>query len=118
MNDSDFYGLALGVLGVWRITHLLQAEDGPWDVVLRLRRAAGNGMLGAMLDCFGCLSLWVAIVFAALLAHGVLHGMLLCPALSGGAMLLQRLSQFERGPERNIDVAPALFVEDEEEKPS
>ena len=117
MNDSDFYGLALGILCVWRITHLLQAEDGPWDLVLRLRSAAGNGLLGAMLDCFGCLSLWVAIVFAALLAHGVLHGMLLWPALSGGAMLLQRLSRFERGPGHIIDAAPALFTEDEEEQP-
>jgi hypothetical protein len=113
MNDVDFYGLALGILGVWRIAHLLQAEDGPWDLVLRLRRAAGNGAIGAMLDCFGCLSLWIAIAFAALLAHGALHGMLLWPALSGGAMLLQRLSEVKSRPEHVHDDAPALFIEDE-----
>lgn len=29
------YGLSLAVLCVWRLTHLLQAEDGPWDLVIR-----------------------------------------------------------------------------------
>jgi len=41
-----FYWLMLGILGVWRITHLLQAEDGPWDLVVRFRRKAGNGLWG------------------------------------------------------------------------
>jgi hypothetical protein len=118
MNETDFYGLTLGILCVWRITHLLQAEDGPWDLVLRLRRAAGNDVIGAMLDCFACLSLWTSIVFAALLAHGVLHGLLLWPALSGGAMLLQRLGgttvASNEEPEQAHTDAPAFFIEDEE----
>ena len=41
-----FYWLVLGALAVWRITHLLAAEDGPWDLVLRLRKAAGLRVLG------------------------------------------------------------------------
>ncbi|HEX7643391.1 MAG TPA: hypothetical protein VF472_14390 [Burkholderiaceae bacterium] len=114
MHEADFYSLALGILCVWRITHLLQAEDGPWNMVLRLRRAAGDGAIGAMLDCFDCLSLWISIVFAALLAHGVPHGMLLWPALSGGAMLLQRVSAAKNGPEHADNDAPAMFTEDEE----
>lgn len=113
MNTMDCYWLALGILGVWRITHLLQAEDGPWDLVLRLRRAAGDGAVGAMLDCFGCLSLWLAIGFAILLAHGLLHGVLLWPALSGGAMLLQRLTETREEPAHAHNDAPAFFIEDE-----
>ena len=38
-----FYWLALGILAVWRVTHLLHAEDGPWDVLYRLRRRLGDG---------------------------------------------------------------------------
>jgi hypothetical protein len=57
----------LGLLTVWQITHLLQAEDGPWDIVVRLRRAAGNGFWGKLPDCFYCLSLWVAVPLAFLL---------------------------------------------------
>jgi len=42
----------LGILGVWRITHLLHAEDGPRQIVVKLRRAAGDGLLGQAMDCF------------------------------------------------------------------
>ena len=87
-----FYTLILGILGVWRITHLLQAEDGPWDVIVRLRHVAGNGFWGNLLDCFYCLSLWIAAPFAALLGAGIAEKLLLWPALSGAAILLERMT--------------------------
>lgn len=87
-----FYTLVLGILCVWRITHLLQAEDGPWDLVVRLRRAVGNGFWGNLLDCFNCLSLWIAAPFAAYLGAGRAEKLLLWPALSGAAILLERLT--------------------------
>ena len=64
-----FYWFALAALCVWRITHLLEAEDGPWDFVVRLRRRAGTGFLGKLLDCFCCLSLGIAAPFAVLLGE-------------------------------------------------
>jgi hypothetical protein len=82
----------VGVLGVWRITHLLHAEDGPWDIVVKLRRSAGTGMTGELLDCFYCLSLWVAVPFACLVGHGWTARLLLWPALSGGAIMLERVT--------------------------
>ena len=91
----DFYQLVVGVLVVWRITHLLFAEDGPWDVVIRLRRQAGVGFWGKLLDCFYCLSLWIAAPLALLLASGWAERLLLWPALSAGAILLERLTSRE-----------------------
>ena len=67
----QFYWLALGILCVWRITHLLSVEDGPWDVVVRLRQAVGSGFWGKLLDCFYCTSLWVATPFAIGLGEGL-----------------------------------------------
>ena len=32
-----FYHLTLGILATWRVTYFFQAEDGPWDIVVRLR---------------------------------------------------------------------------------
>ena len=64
-----FYEFLLGTLAVWRITHLLQAEDGPWDVVVHLRRRAGTGFWGQLLDCFYCLSVWIAAPFAVYLGE-------------------------------------------------
>lgn len=57
----------LGALCVWRLTHLLWAEDGPGQTALRLRYAATRWGLGGAFDCFYCLSLWVALPVAALL---------------------------------------------------
>jgi hypothetical protein len=91
-NRVDFYELVIGVLVVWRITHLLFAEDGPWDMVIRLRRQAGAGFWGTLLDCFNCLSLWIAAPFTLLLGAGWTGRLLLWPALSAGAILLQRLT--------------------------
>jgi hypothetical protein len=57
----SFTAFLIAALVVWRVTHLLQDEDGPWNVVARLRRMAGQSMWGQLLDCFYCLSLWVAV---------------------------------------------------------
>jgi hypothetical protein len=86
-----WYRLVLGVLVTWRVTHLLHAEDGPWQILLRMRRriqAAG----GKLFDCFYCLSLWVAAPFASLLGESWEERAFLIPALSGAAILLERLT--------------------------
>jgi hypothetical protein len=87
-----FYWLVLGVLATWRITHLLQAEDGPWDFVVHLRRAAGTGFWGQVMDCFYCLSVWIALPLALVLGGTWGERVLLWPALSGAAILLERAS--------------------------
>ena len=108
MHADDYYWFALGVLSVWRITHLLQAEDGPWEILVLLRGAVGNGVVGAMLDCFACLSLWVALPFAVCLGYGWGHGVLLWLSFSGAAMLLERMGK------RESDRQPPYFIEDKE----
>jgi hypothetical protein len=86
-----FYWLILGVLAVWRITHLLNAEDGPANLLVRLRRAAGSGFLGSLLDCFYCLSLWIAIPFALVIGNGWRERVFLWLALSASAIVLERM---------------------------
>jgi hypothetical protein len=89
---SHFYWLVIGTLVVWRLTHLFYGEDGPWNLLTRLRRLAGRGVWGDLMDCFYCLSLWIAIPFGFLLGENWKERLLLWPALSGAAILLQRLS--------------------------
>lgn len=96
MAMTSFEEFILGTLCVWRVTHLLQAEDGPGHVLLRLRLAAGQG-LGQLLDCFYCLSLWIAAPVAAILASGWKNGVLVWLAMSGAACLLERATR-ERDP--------------------
>jgi hypothetical protein len=108
-----FYFLTLGVLAVWRITHLLNAEDGPWDLLVRFRQLAGDGGWGALLDCFYCLSVWVAAPFAYGLGNDWRERLLLWPALSGGAILAERLTA---NRERN-EPPPAVYYEEPKEDP-
>lgn len=104
------YSFLLGILSVWRITHLLHAEDGPWDGVVRLRQRAGEGFWGQMLDCFYCLSVWIAAPFAIFLGQTLSERILLWPALSAGAILLERVT------DRGHGEAPALFIEESEDE--
>ena len=102
--------LILAVLAVWRITHLLNAEDGPWDLIVRIRRATGEGFFGQLLDCFYCLSVWIAAPFAWLVGTNWRERLLLWPALSGAAILLERLTAHAE------PAAPAIYAEDGEDK--
>jgi Protein of unknown function (DUF1360) len=105
-----FFRLLLGALCVWRITHLLNAEDGPGDVFVRLRRQAGAGVWGELLDCFYCLSLWIAAPLAVALGKNWRERLLLWPALSGGAILLERVTDNEKSVQ-----PPAAYFEHSEE---
>jgi hypothetical protein len=86
----ELYGFILGVLCVWRITHLLYAEDGPGEIVAKLRAGVGDGVWGRLMDCFYCLSLWIAVPFAIWLGVDLREQVLLWPALSAGSILIER----------------------------
>jgi hypothetical protein len=83
--------LVLAVLAVWRVTHLLAREDGPGEVLVRLRARLGWGFWGRLMDCFYCLSVWVAAPFAPFVGRGLVQTVVAWLALSGGACLLERL---------------------------
>jgi len=81
----------LAVLATWRVTHLLASEDGPADIIFRLRRRLGDGLAGSLLDCFNCLSLWIAAPAAFVLASDPASWVLSWLGLSGAVCLLERL---------------------------
>jgi len=85
-------GILVGTLAVWRLTHLLAEEDGPWDAIVRVRQRIDSTFLGQMMDCFYCLSVWISIPFAYWAGTTWLERGILWPALSGAAMLLERVA--------------------------
>ena len=87
----------VSTFAVWRLTHLLSEEDGPWDIIARAREKIGPGALGQMLDCFYCLSAWVAIPFSFWAGSTWSERLVLWPALSGGAILLERVTAGRAG---------------------
>ena len=109
----SFYWLVIAILGVWRVTHLLHAEDGPWNLLARFRGLLGDGFAGELLDCFYCLSLWISIPFAWVTGQSWKERLLLWPALSGAACLLERATVRDKMPP-----PPALYLEDEDKEAS
>jgi hypothetical protein len=97
-----WYRLVVGALVVWRLTHLLHAEEGPFRVLERVRRVGGK-----LFDCFYCLSLWVAAPLALALGESWVERLLLVAALSGAAILLERATTRAE--------APAVWYEEPEQ---
>ena len=96
--------LGLAALTVWRVTHLIALEDGPFKVTVRIRQRLGDGFFGQLSDCFACTSVWVAAPVAAALRPRRATDLLLSwLALSGAACLLQRWSGEELPELRYID---------------
>jgi hypothetical protein len=104
---TDWFWFLMGALAVWRVTHLLHAEDGPWQLIVRLRCVAGTGFWAELLDCFYCLSLWIAAPVAVLLGASWKERLLIWPALSAAAILLERVTT--RQPP-----APPPYIEEQE----
>ena len=83
----------LAVLATWRVTHLLASEDGPGDIIFRFRRLLGQSPAGKLMDCFNCLSLWVAAPMALFVSRQATVWFMGWLAISGGACLLERLGR-------------------------
>ena len=98
----------IGILAVWRVTHLLSKEDGPGDVFFQTRQRAGDGFWGRLFGCFYCLSLWIALPFAWLSVRSWKERALLWPGLSAGAILLELFMERSELP------PPAVYYEDTE----
>ena len=81
--------MVIAALAVWRISHLLVREDGPWMLVTRLRARLEGSWAGRLLACFKCLSLWVALPFVFVVDASWSLLLVLWLALSGAAILLE-----------------------------
>jgi hypothetical protein len=91
LNDFSFETrFVLCALALWRVTHLFVAEDGPWDVIVRLRVRLGDSQAGRAMDCFYCLSLWLAILFTFAVASHLLSWIISWLSLSATASLLEQ----------------------------
>lgn len=91
ISESQWLQFTLVALATWRVTHMLAREDGPGDVFARVRVRIGNGFFGKLMDCFYCLSIWIAAPFALFVSRQPALWLLAWLALSGAACLLERI---------------------------
>lgn len=81
MSAFDYLILALAV---WRVSHLISREDGPFYIFKRLRNRLP---LGGLTACIYCLSVWIAAALY-LLWFTAFQPVILIFALSAGALML------------------------------
>jgi Protein of unknown function (DUF1360) len=98
----------LSVLATWRVSHLLVSEDGPWDVIARLRLRLGDSAIGRVMDCFGCTSLWAAAPISLFVMRQLPELVVCWLALSGAAYLLELMHPAP------LDIEPIAGTEQEE----
>lgn len=113
MRGFDFL---LGTLATWRVSALLVREDGPYDLIARLRKATANTMAGRALECFYCTSLWVAAPPAFWLVGATWRWTVVWLALSGAASLLERFSAAREPAAIDLAEAERLNMENEEKR--
>ena len=101
--DPVWLHVVLAVFATWRLSTLLAHDDGPWDAIARLRAALGDGTWGRLLDCFHCVSLWVAAPLAWAVGRDPLEQWLAWLALSGAACLIER---WARPPPPAVTIEP------------
>jgi hypothetical protein len=102
------FQFVLATLAVWRFTHLIAAEDGPFQLIARVRMKVGTGFWGGLLDCFYCLSLWVALPFALIMGASAWERFLLWAALSAAAILINRVAD-------RVSPETAIYFEEKKE---
>lgn len=99
--------LVLGILATWRVTSLFVYEEGPWELFEKLRYKTGvyflnpdteqpETMLGKLLSCFWCTSIWVAALVGLILTQSWTI-IVVVPSLSAGAILIDTLIEASNG---------------------
>jgi hypothetical protein len=76
----------------WRLTHLLSAEDGPFDIIFKFRSFLGSSFWGKLMDCFYCLSIWIGLALAFSLNKDLTETLVMGAYYSGVAILLEKLT--------------------------
>jgi hypothetical protein len=87
---NDIVKYFVFVIVVWRVTHLIALEDGPFDSIIRLRNLAGNSFFGKLMDCFYCLSIWIGFACAIYASRNFEEIVILCFYYSGTSILLEK----------------------------
>src|ERR1035438_4187687 len=94
MTEITFvWCFALCALAVWRVAHLLARENGPLDLIARLRTALGSSIPGRLMDCFYCLSLLFSLPPALWMCSSRMGFLIQWLVLSAVACLLERATQ-------------------------
>lgn len=96
--------LFAGILATWRVSSLIAREEGPWEVLTRLRyllgerynersQPYGTTMISKLAGCIWCNSIWVGLLVVLIyeLSPTAYLWVTMPLSLSAGAIALEEL---------------------------
>jgi hypothetical protein len=100
---TSLLDLVIAALAVWRVSHMLVQESGPFSVFATLRFYADatwdtcevqrKTAITNALCCVRCTSIWASVgVLALMKLHLLGYGLVVVIAVSGLAVMLDRIS--------------------------
>ena len=100
----SFLHLVVLALATWRLSSLISAEEGPYNIFGRFRimigiHYIGNGVdaeteLGKLFSCTWCLSIWIgAIASVAYVIYEPIVWIVMPLALSAAAIIVGKLTE-------------------------
>ena len=80
------------VIVTWRVTHLISNEDGPFEIIFKLRQIAGNSFFGKLMDCFYCLSIWIGFLLSIYISNQAIEIIFFTLYFSGTSIIIEKLT--------------------------
>ena len=80
------------VIVTWRVTHLISNEDGPFEIIFKLRQISGNSFFGKLMDCFYCLSIWIGFLLSIYISNQVIEIIFFTLYFSGTSIIIEKLT--------------------------
>lgn len=77
-------------LAAWRVTALLCYDEGPFEVLTRLRRALARIGLQRVFMCFHCTAFWVSLLLVGAVFEPTWRSLILVFAIAGAASITER----------------------------
>src|SRR5947208_4834105 len=78
---------------VYRVSHLISQEDGPFEIIFKFRKLLGKSWLGKLMDCFYCISIWFALFFTFIFVKDEIGKIVLESfAISGAAIAIHKIT--------------------------
>jgi hypothetical protein len=87
-DASVFFRFLIAALATWRLAFLLARERGPADIFRRLRRVAGDRVVGDAVTCVKCIGTWVALPFTFFIGGDWVQLVVIWLALAGVTALI------------------------------
>ena len=88
------FWFVVSIMATYRVANLVSQEDGPFDVFSTIRERLGQTTwVGRGMSCLLCVSWWLAVLPAVIVASDWREFALLWPGIAGGVLMLKKYLQ-------------------------